>query len=135
MCDYGGTSIKRTPLGNILLAALIIEVVFLDRFRLPAMYTQCMSYLLLQMNLGALLTASLAHTSFEKTVTTAIGFTIVQNNAISAIMLLILGVHGLSVLGGYFPLLKRIGGLERLVIQSREDWWLLLRGCFTLKSL
>ncbi len=59
MCDYGGTSIKRTPLGNILLAALIIEVVFLDRF-LPAMYTQCMSYFLLQMNLGALLTASLA---------------------------------------------------------------------------
>ncbi len=84
-------------------------------------YQLCiLNALLLQMNLGASLTASLAHTSFEKTVTTAIGFTIVQNNAISAIMLLILGVHGLSVLGGYFPLLKLIGGQERLVIQSRE---------------
>ena len=47
-----------------------------------------MTHFLLQMNLGALLTASLAHTSFEKAVETSYSqvFTIVQNNAISAII-------------------------------------------------
>ncbi len=47
------------------------EVVFLGRFQLPAMYALAMSHFLLQMNLGALLTASLAHTSFEKAVGTS----------------------------------------------------------------
>ena len=48
------------------------EVVFLGRFRLPAMYVLCsMSHFLLQMNLGALLTAPLAYTSFEKAVETS----------------------------------------------------------------
>ncbi len=46
------------------------EVVFLERLRKPT--TVCsMSQFLLQMNLGALLTASLAHTSFEKAVGTS----------------------------------------------------------------
>ncbi len=46
------------------------EVVFIERFREPT--TACsMSQFLLQMNLGALLTAFLAHTSFEKAVVTS----------------------------------------------------------------
>ncbi len=46
------------------------EVVFIERFREPT--TVCsISLFLLQMSLGALLTASLAHTSFEKAVGTS----------------------------------------------------------------
>ena len=58
------------------------------------------------MNLGALLTASLAHTSFEKAVETSYSqvVTIVQNNAIS---LLILGVAVRS--GRLFSIAKASG--------------------------
>ncbi len=45
------------------------EVVFIERFREPTT-VRSMRQFLLQMNLGALLTASLAHTSFEKAVGT-----------------------------------------------------------------
>ena len=68
---YSGTSIKRTPLGNSLLAVIESWVVFsLGGFncQLCIFY---MSHFLLQMNLGALLTASLAHTSFKKAVETS----------------------------------------------------------------
>ncbi len=70
-CIYSGTSIKRTPLGlgNSLLAII-------ERWSLPwevsiASYVCSTSHFLLQINLGALLTASLAHTSFEKAVGTS----------------------------------------------------------------
>ncbi len=44
------------------------EVVFVERFRLSITCICSISQFLLQMNLGALLTASLTHTSFEKAV-------------------------------------------------------------------
>ncbi len=63
--QYSGTSIKRTPLGNSLLAIIYREVVFLAWEVSIASYVCSMSNFLLQMNL---LTASLAHTSFEKAI-------------------------------------------------------------------
>ena len=84
---YSGTSIKRTPLGNSLL--IVIERwSSLGGFDCQ-LYVYSLSHFLLQMNLEALLTASLAHTSFEKAV--QLGFHDCAANS----------GCGLSVLGGY----------------------------------
>ncbi len=63
---YSGTSIKRTPLGTSLLA-VIERWSFLGGFNCQL----STSHFLLQMNLRALLTASLAYISFEKAVETS----------------------------------------------------------------
>ena len=129
--DYSGTFIKRTPLGGQPFGRYR-GVVFIERFREPT--TVCpMSQFLLQMNLGALLTAYLAHTSFDETVGTSYSY-IIDHDCFKIMLsqLLILGVAVRS--GRLFSIAKADWVLESCSLYGVERWPF-QRGCFTLKSL
>ncbi len=114
------------------------EVVFIERFREPTtvywLYESILASILATNE--SLLTASLAHASFEK----AVGTSYVQLSKLSRLLqiMLISAIIfcwfwvWLSVLGGYFQLLKLIGDWNSLYGVER---WPFLRGCLEIEVI